>query len=157
TSPATPPGPDELRALVEDVFSPAHFFAAPGVELEWAHAPEREEPWEVFRGRLLDPAHTRQSRTFATWDVFLREEGVRSAEPLVPRKLDRPARLLHVGRGLLCYVWQGYDAGGNVYLSRETTRWVRELAGTVRLDDFAAGELRDELVSQLFHAVVGAS
>ena len=65
---------------------------------------------------------------------------------------------MHVVRGLLCYVWEGYDAGGNVYLSRETTRWVRELTGTILLPRFPTeGELLDELVCRVFHAVVGAS
>src|SRR5262249_21289948 len=53
---------------------------------------------------------------------------------------------------------EGYDAGGNVYLSREVPKWVNELVGSADLallknDD----ELRDELICLLFHAVVGLS
>jgi hypothetical protein len=65
---------------------------------------------------------------------------------------------LHVVRGLDSYVWEGYDAGGNVYMSRERRKWVRELVGTIRLDRFAdLEELRDELACRLFQAVVGTS
>jgi hypothetical protein len=59
-------------------------------------------------------------------------------------------------RGLDSYAWEGYDAGGNVYLSHERRKWVRELVGTLRLLDFAdLDELRDELICRLSHAVAG--
>ena len=42
--------------------------------------------------------------------------------------------------------------------TRERRRWVRELAGTIRLAEFGRAEaLRDELACRLFRAVVGAS
>ncbi|MGH7227207.1 MAG: hypothetical protein ACRELF_28660, partial [Gemmataceae bacterium] len=82
----------------------------------------------------------------------------RPSEPLLALYLDREAGQLHVVRGLDSYVWEGYDAGGNVYLSRERRKWVRELVRTIRLDRFAdVEELRDELACALFQAVVGTS
>src|SRR5947208_176843 len=64
----------------------------------------------------------------------------------------------HITRAILCYAWEGYHAGDNVYLSRPTHKWVRELVGTISLDRFAdADELRDELIGLLFQAVVGCS
>jgi hypothetical protein len=147
-----------VRRLAADVLRPEHFFAGPGLELEWEHVECEESSWEVFRGRLLDPAHTRQRRTFEAWNVYQRTPEGRSGEPLLALKLDMAAGELHVVRGLESYVWEGYDSGGNVYLSRERRKWVRELAGTVRLQAFpGADDLRDELMGQLFHAVVGAS
>jgi hypothetical protein len=158
-----PPAPLPLsaasvRRLAEAVLAPGHFFTGPGVRLEWEHHEAQETLWEVFRGRLVDRAHTRQVRTFETWDVYLIDETGRSGEPLLSLKVDHAGGQLHVVRGLLCYVWEGYDAGGNVYLSRETMRWVRELTGTIFLHRFPSeGELLDELVCRVFHAVVGAS
>src|SRR5262245_14092982 len=147
-----------VSQLAESVVAAGHFFTGPGVRLEWTPEAKQETPWEVFRGRLVDRAHTRQKQTFEAWDIYLVDETGRSTEPLLSLKFDRAGGKLHVVRGLLCYVWEGYDAGGNVYLSRETTRWVRELTGTIPLDRFATeGELLDELVCRLFHAVVGAS
>lgn len=158
TSASVPLDREGLRPLAAEVLSPAHFYAGPGVRLEWEYQGSREISWEVFRGRLLDPAHTRMTQTFETWDVYRIDEAGRSTEPLLSLKLDWEGDKLHVVRGLLCYVWEGYDAGDNVILSRETTRWVRELAGTIDLQDFASvADLRDELVCRLFHAVVGAS
>jgi hypothetical protein len=153
--PVTPGGVAELAA---DVLAPAHFFAAPGLDLAWDHAPAEEVSWEVFHGRLLDPGHTRLRRTFAAWSLYAATPGGRSDEPLLSLKLDAAAGELHVVRGLESYVWEGYDAGGNVIESRERRKWVRELTGTVRLDRFThLGELHDELICRLFHAVVGAS
>jgi hypothetical protein len=141
-----------MRALLADAFLPDHFFAGPGMALEWEHLPAEELPWEIFQGRLLDRPLTRQRRTFEAWNIYPLEGGTRSAEPLLAVKLDLAVGELHVTRGLLCYVWEGYHAGDNVYLSRETTRWVRELVGTI---PFAG--LRDELTGLLFAAVVGVS
>jgi hypothetical protein len=144
--------------VAADVIRAAHFFDGPGLELEWEHAEQEESAWEVFRGRLLDPAHTRQRRRFEAWNVYRRTPEGRSAEPLLALKLDAAAGELHAVRGLESYFWEGYDSGGGVYLSRERRKWVRELVGTLPLRSFAnAEELHDELICRLFHAVVGAS
>src|SRR5947209_1706367 len=64
--PALPEGltAEVVRQVAADVIRPAHFFASGNLELEWEHAEEEEVSWEVFRGRLLDPAQTRQRRRF---------------------------------------------------------------------------------------------
>jgi hypothetical protein len=147
-----------VRSVAADVVRPKHFYLGPKVELVWEHTEREESAWEVFRGRLLGPAHTRQRRTFEAWNVYQRTSLGRSDEPLLALKLDAAAGELHFVRGLESYVWEGYDSGGNVYLSRERRQWVRELAGTVSLWSFASvEELHDELICRLFHAVVGAS
>ncbi len=149
-----------VRALVAEMFRPGHFFLGPELELQWEHVVEQEFVWEIFQGRLLDAAHTRQRRSFEAWKIFATcvpgED--RLSEPLLALYLDAERRQLHVVRGLDSYVWEGYDAGGNVYLSRERRKWVRELVCTIHLDRFADGEeLRDELACALFQAVVGTS
>lgn len=152
--------PQSVAALLAEMIRPAHFFLGSELELEWEHRAEQELVWEIFQGRLLDPAHTRQRRSFAAWMIQAKsppEEG-QSNEPLLALYLDAEANHLHVVRGLDSYVWEGYDAGGNVYLSRERRKWVRELVHTIRLDSFAdIEELRDELACSLFQAVVGTS
>jgi hypothetical protein len=149
---------EAARRLAAEVLRPAHFFLGPGVELAWEHGAAKVGPWEVFQGRLLDPAHTRQRRTFEVWNVYRHSPEGRSGEPLLSLKLDAAAGELHVVRGVDGYVWEGYDAGGGVYQSRERRKWVRELVGTLRLARFAdAEELRDELIGRLFQAVVGSS
>jgi hypothetical protein len=150
--------PGTIGEVIADALLPVHFFAAAPLELEGEHLPSEEIPWEIFQGHLLDAAQTRQRRTFEAWNVHAVEGGTRSAEPLLAVKLDLAVGELHVTRGLLCYVWEGYHAGDNVYLSRETTRWVRELVGTVALGELRdTAELRAEVAGRLFQAVVGLS
>jgi hypothetical protein len=143
---------------VDELSAPEHFFIANGLVLQWQHHPADNVPWEIFRGRLLPPAQTRLTRTFESWNAFRVDEGVRASEALLSLKLGRERCQLHVTRGIFSQVWEGYHAGDNVYLSREAPRWVQELVGTVRLDQFTnIDELRDEVICQLFQAVVGTS
>src|SRR5262249_30210958 len=143
----TPPTLDDVRRLIADAVRPGHFFVGGGTRLEWDHVTAEEVSWEVFRGRLLDPAHTRQPRTFEAWNVYLLGDGGRAAEPLLSVKLDADAGQIHAVRAIHCYAWEGYDAGENVILSRETKKWVRELVGTIHRADFAsADDLLDEII-----------
>jgi hypothetical protein len=138
--------------------SPGHFFVGPATTLEWEHRSAEEVSWEVFRGRLLDPAHTRQRRTFESWNLYLMQNAERSAEPLLSVKWDAAAAEIHVVRAILSYGHEAYDAGGNVILTREVRKWLRELVGIIAIADFAsADELRAELGCRLFQAVVGTS
>jgi hypothetical protein len=147
-----------VEEVVGDVLQPAHFFVGPGKHLEVEFRAEDTIPWEILRGRLLDSAHATEQRTFAAWNVHVHEDVRRADEPLLSIKLDRQAHRIHVCRSILCYGWEGYHAGDNVYMSREKQKWVRELVGTIRLDLMAdPEELRDELMGELFRAVVGTS
>jgi hypothetical protein len=151
------PQPDDVRRAIAAAVHPSHFFVGPATRLQWDHAAE-DISWEVFRGRLLDPAHTRQRRTFESWNIYLIGEAGPSSEPLLSVKWDAAAGQLHVVRAILSYAHEGYDAGGNVILTREVRKWVRELVGTIDLADFAgADDLRDEISCRLFQAVVGTS
>jgi hypothetical protein len=144
-----------IETILDEVLHPANFFAAPDLALEWQRLPAEEILWETFRGQLLPPAQIRARRTFDVWNVRRRDA---SDEPLLSLKLDREAGVVHVTRAIHCYIWEGYHAGDNVYLSREMPRWVNELVGTVKPSAFAnAGALRDELAGLLFQAVVGVS
>jgi hypothetical protein len=148
--------PPAIREIIEDVLRPGHFYLGPDVDLEWTHQTKEEVFWEIFKGRLLDSAHTRKRQGFEAWNVFWLDAGVRSEEPIISLKLDSQSAQLHVVRAIHCYVWEGYDAGGSVYLSRERTKWVRELMATVDLSSFPSPEeLRDELIGQVFNVVVG--
>jgi hypothetical protein len=144
--------------LIDDVFRPCHFYLGPGLVARWQRAIEETIPWEIFQGRLLDAAQTRERRSFLAWNLVEQTPEGPAPLPLVSLKWDAPARAIHVVRGLRCHVWESYDAGSNVIESRETTKWVPELVGAVLLDDFAdAEELRDELICRLWQAVVGTS
>ena len=139
---------------IDDAMMPGHFFIAPELRLTWIAAKAETIPWELFRGRLLDAAHTRATKTFLCWHLTQDQAN----EPMISVKLDVHDRQIHVTRGLLSYVWKGYDAGAGVIESRETTRWTRELVGTISLAEFADLEsVRDELICLIWQAVVGTS
>src|SRR5262245_33028897 len=78
--------PDVVRSLAAEVLRPGHFFTGPGLVLEWESCPAEETLWEVFQGRLLDPAHTRQRRTFEAWNVSQCGPEGRSGEPVLSLK-----------------------------------------------------------------------
>jgi hypothetical protein len=148
--------PDLLAVgqIIDALMQPGHFFVAPSLHLCWSEAAAEEVPWEVFRGRLLDRSQTRQRGRFLAWHIT--EEGADT--PLLSVRLDVNAGVVHVTRGILCYVWEGYDSGGGVILSREVQRWTTELVGSAVLDRFPdADELRDELACLIWQAIVGTS
>jgi hypothetical protein len=161
--PGSSAGPLTLQRVADlcpRLLAPAHFFAGKGVDFRWDHVAAEDISWEIFHGRLLDPAHTRQRAVFASWNVHatLPAAGCDAPEPLLSLKLDAASGLLHVVRGLECYAWEGYDGGDNVILSRQRRKWARELTGTIHLEQFRdLADLEDELACQLFHAIVGAS
>jgi hypothetical protein len=149
------PLPDEVLRVVSEVLHPRNFFVGNGLALDWQGPVREDVPWEVFRGRLLDCTQTRAQGEFLAWNVHALIDGAPCPEPVLSVKLDGEAGRLHVVRGLPCHVWEGYDSGNSVILSRETVRWVRELVGT--LDLAAARDLRRELSLLVSQAVVGTS
>ncbi|MBI3823586.1 MAG: hypothetical protein HY289_13030 [Planctomycetes bacterium] len=147
---------DDLLAvgqLIDDAMRPGHFFVAPDLHLTWVAAKSETIRWEIFRGRLVEAAQTRQEKTFLSWHILEAD----ATEPTISVKLDVHERCIHVTRGLLCYVWEGHEVGG-VIESREVVKWTRELVGTIMLADFTDREpLRDELICLIWQAIVGTS
>jgi hypothetical protein len=149
---------EHVRRLFDDAMRPANFFVRKGLRLEWSKEPEEDIAWEIFHGRLLDGTQTRERRAFESWQIHRVDEKGRSAEPLLSAKFDVAGSRLHVVRAIDSYAWEGYHAGDNVYLSRETRKWLRELVGTISLHDFDTPEqLLGELTRLLFEAIVGTS
>jgi hypothetical protein len=149
---------DQVRKLIESSLLPGHFYEKIPGSLLWEHHRGEEIPWEIFHGQLLNADQTRLSESFESWNVYWHEDGHRSREPLISLKLDSQRKLIHITRAIERMVWQGYNAGDNVYLSREIPKWVPELVGTIRMDDFKdTAALEDELICMVFHAVIGTS
>jgi hypothetical protein len=149
---------DSVRSLAAYILHPAHFFVASPLQLDVTHTDAEEVYWEILHGRLLDPPFTAHRQIFEAWHVFLTDDNGRCAEPVLSLRLDASAMQVHITRAILCHAWEGYHAGDNVYLSRETRKWVRERVGTVDLERFTSfDDLRDELICLIFQAVVGTS
>lgn len=149
---------EEVRTQIRVALAPAQFFVAGGLRLEWEHGAVEEVAWEIFQGRLLDAAQTREQRRFEAWNVWFVDGDARSAEPLVSVKLDTAAARLFVVRAIHSYAWEGFHAGDNVYLSREIKKWVRELVGDIDVTQIGSGDkLRHALQLRLTQAVAGLS
>src|SRR5437588_51450 len=116
---------ESVRALVDNVCHPGRFFVRSDLPLVWQPPVLEEVSWEIFRRRLLDPAHTRQTARFYSWNIYQMDGAARPAEPLLSVKLDETTSQIHVVRAILSHVWEGFDAGDNVIQSRQTTKWVR--------------------------------
>lgn len=154
---ADPAPAADPRQLFDDVFRPCHFYVGPELDVIWHDRVELTLPWEIYQGRLLDAAQTRQQRSFLAWTVTQQTDHRPADRPLVALLWDSTREELHVVRSLLCHVWESYDDGG-VIQSRETAKWIMELVGTLRPSEFAdAEELRDEVICRLWQAVVGTS
>lgn len=149
---------EDVRRAVADALAPGNFVVSSPAGLRFEGPILEEIPWELFRGRLLPPNQTRQQEHFQSWNIYHAAAGDEPEGPLLSVKLDATRRVLHVTRGLACLVWEGYDAGGGVILSRQCRRWLAELVGTVRFDNLAGvPELADELACMLFEAFTGTS
>jgi hypothetical protein len=164
---------DDVRHTAESLTRLWRFFTGRTLRLGWSHVPAAEEVWEVFQGRLLDPVHSRQRCSFESWNVHVLPD----VDPPVPDpgrcpgldcfafsghpcllslKLDAGGGRLYVVRGIEGYAWEGYNAGGNVYESREVRKWLRELIATFTVADFDdPAEFREELAFALERAVTG--
>ena len=150
---ATSPELLTVGQLIDELMQPGHFFVAASLHLHWTGAQTEDVPWEIFRGRLLDSAQTRRRARLLSWHVTA-DDG----NPMLSVRLDVHAGIVHVTRGILCYVWEAYDAGDNIIQSREVQRWTTEMVGSAELDRFPdIEELRDELVCLIWQAIVGTS
>src|SRR5262245_20857332 len=93
--PVTPAG---VRSLLADVLRLGHFYAGPALQLQAEQHPAEDISWEIFQGRFLDPAHTRQRATLESWSIYAVQGGERSEEPLLSLKLEPDAGRVHVVR-----------------------------------------------------------
>src|SRR5882757_1899664 len=120
----------ELPALLSSLWQPVHFYLARGLRCAWQFEAEQTLPWELFRGRLLDPRQTRVARAFLAWNLLPVDNGTVGHEPLLSMLLDETAGEIHVTRSVLCRVWVPIDSAGGIE-SEQSTAWVRELVGTL--------------------------
>src|SRR5258707_15441893 len=91
---------DEIRRLIAEVIAPRHFYMSQAVPLEWKLGADEEVRWELFQGRLLDPAHTTWRRRFEAWIIYRTDRRQGVVEPLLSVKLAASAGLIHVTRAI---------------------------------------------------------
>ncbi|MCS7046215.1 MAG: hypothetical protein NZO58_07655 [Gemmataceae bacterium] len=144
--------------MCHDLFRPCHWYVGPSLSVAFETEVAEDVPWEVYQGRLLMPEHARQRRRFTAWNLVQQTDAGPADLPLVSLKFDSAARMIHVVRGILSYVWQNQREETHIVAGTEVPRWVAELVGSVgvlEVDDL--DELRDQLTCLLWQAVVGTS
>jgi hypothetical protein len=137
-----------IRTLADELLGLDRFLCAAGIVLN-RREDHAEESWEVFQGRLLGETQTRLRKSLYRFQVCLGEQ------PLVSLSFDAEANVLHLLRYVESYVHEGYDSGGNVFLTRESQRWQRELLESFALDTVPVSVLRHELTLALERAFTG--
>jgi hypothetical protein len=146
-----------LPALLSSLWQPTQFYLACGLRCAWQFEAEQKLPWELFRGRLLDRRHTREAKTFLTWNLLPVDGGAVGNDPLLSLLLDETTGEIHVTRGVLCRVWTPIDSAGGIE-SEQSTAWVRELVGTLKVEEFSSAEaLGREIRCLIGLAIVGVS
>jgi hypothetical protein len=147
-----------LDELVGSALSPGRFFVAPQGRLRIERVERVAVPFEIFRGHLLDPAHTREVREFAAWEVYLDESSADASNaPLISLLWDAQAARLFVTRQILVHAHEAYEDAPGVILTRPVEKWVRELVGTLDRARLLGPGGADELSTCLLLAVVGVS
>ena len=147
----------DLPPLLTSLWQPAHFCLGRGLRCAWQFEAEQVLRWELFRGRLVAPEQTRETKSFLTWNILPVIDGEIGSEPLLSLLFDEDAATMHVTRGFRCRVWRAVDVGGGIE-SEQVEAWVRELVGTLRLEDVASPEaIVAEIQSLIWHAIVGTS
>jgi hypothetical protein len=160
-APTQTPLPAEVRSLaslVTELWRPGHFYVARGLKLAWQFEAEQELPWETFRGHLVDLRQIRTTRHFLAWNLLSVEgQTPQLDDPLLSVLLDAESKSIHVTRGLLMQAWHA-ESESNVIEGAEAPRWVRELVGSIRLEDLSSEEeFRDELICRIQQAIWGTS
>jgi hypothetical protein len=139
--------PREFDAIAVQAINPKRFIVRPPLMLRW-HGPVDEEVyWEMYHGRALDQTMTRRRQAFRAWNISVHG----ADEPLISVKLDGASSLVHVTRAVLCHAHTVTTTSANVVEVTESTRWIRELVGTIK----PSPDMCDELSGLVFQAVVG--
>jgi hypothetical protein len=130
---------DSVRASIEQLLRPGHFFVAGKGRLQIDRQQQASLPWELFRGHLLDESQTRAQKTFETWNVCVSPADGGATEPLLAVLFEPSERVIYVIRSIDTYVQEPYVTPANVVLTREARKWVRELVATYDLTAAGCG------------------
>lgn len=147
---------ESVRTAVAGALQAGHFFVARRRRLRVEHVAGELARWELFRGRLVDPAQTREEVEFDSWHVYLDSDEERSTAPLISLRWQRASGQLHVVRQILTHGFEAYEDEPGVILTRPAQKWLPELIGTLA-SDLAPGDWQAELEQLMFLAVVGTS
>ena len=139
-----------LSRVLEIVLAPANFFAGKGRTLRTSHVPNEQCVWKIFQGHLLAASHTRETRIFQAWSVYVDGPNEVADTPLISLRWDAAAAWLYVVRNILSHCWETYESRPNVIESRPVKRWLAELVASIPLHE----EISDDCLTRLLQDAV---
>jgi hypothetical protein len=149
--------PEFIREAIGRALGGGHFFVASARRLRVEHVASEQAVFEIFRGHLLDAAHSRRVEKFETWNVFVDEASNAAEAPLISIRWQQVPERVFIVRRILTHGFEAYEDSPGVILSREVQKWVAELAGTIALGAVDKDELEFELARYVYLAVIGTS
>jgi hypothetical protein len=152
-----PISPDCIREAIGRALTGGRFFVAKTRRLRVEHVANEKAVWEVFRGHLLDAAHSRRTEEFETWNVSFDETTTAAEAPLISLRWQEGPQRVFIVRRILTHGFEAYEDAPGVILSREVQKWVAELVGAIALDELDKDQLESELARYVFLAVIGTS
>ena len=147
---------DSVATAIRVALAKGRFFVAPPAQLRIEFVAGQRVPWEIFRGHLVDSAHTRQSIVADVWRVYA-DDDLPAASPLIDLLRERDAAKLYVTRQILVYGHEAYEESPGVILTRAVQKWTRELVATIDLGRTSPSSLAEALSQAIFLAVIGVS
>ena len=139
--------PAFVHQSVHQALSSRHFFIADGLRARIVQESERAIRWELFRGHLLDPRHTREEAQLSAWHWYLlgKSDDPRATclsshrstsateHPLLSLFYHAADQQLHVVRYLLTHDWNQGASGESSTASAATPQhyWARELVASI--------------------------
>jgi hypothetical protein len=145
-----------VATAVNAALSPGRFFVSPPARLRIERATDERLAWELFRGHLVDPAHTRQSIAADVWGVFLDADS-RATQPLITVVHEHGADRLHVTRQILVHGFEAYEESPGVILTQPAQKWTRELVASVDVGTRSSQYFSEWISQGVFLALVGVS
>lgn len=150
-----------VRDVIERILRAADFFVAADYRWRLEYIPQQTIRWEILLGQLLSPEKTRQTQTFASWQVWL--ESLDSANPSTPNipwlavHWESEKRTVFVVRSLLVNGWEAVELSPGVITSRPAMKWLTELMATISIDPWSEDEFSRDLLEALKRSSVGLS
>ena len=150
-----------VRAVIERKLRAADFFVAADYRWRLEYIPQQTLRWEIFLGQLLSPEKTRQTQSFASWQVWLESlesaDPSRSSIPWLAVHWSSEKRTVFVVRCLLVNGWEAVESSPGVITSRPAMKWLTELMATISIDPWSEDEFSMDLLEALKRSSIGLS
>ncbi len=149
---------ESIHAIIASVLRPDGFFVKPPSRWACSLIQAETRRWELFRGQLLDPNHTRETATFTAWHVQLSPADRLTQGPILSLRLaPEPPHRVYVTRSFAAFGQTTYMEHGAIH-AQPAEKWHEELVGVWDTDVDASPEAHAQaLQAYVEQGLVGTS